>query len=372
MSEFQTYVEINLKNLVDNYLHIKGKVNVEVIPIVKADAYGHGSNPCVKALKEAGAKIFGVSSFYEASCIREEDKDIDILILGYIPDEKIEKVIKDKITPTVYNLNFAKALNEKAKALNKTVKIHIKVNTGMNRLGFQVMDNIGDVNIIKEISSLSNLEIQGLYTHFATSDEEDKTYAIAQYDKFKRLLENIKKEGISIPIIHMANSAAITDIDTSYFNGVRAGLLLYGIYPSSVFSKQESLYKPVMSFYSTISNIFTLEKGESISYGRTYTAKEEEKVGVVCVGYADGYNRGLSNKSEVLVGGKYLCPVIGNICMDMMMISLKNTKKVKVGDRVLLFGDKISVRDLAKMVGTIPYELLCLVNKRVKRVYKNQ
>ena len=366
MERFQTGVKINLDNLINNYRVIKNKVgDKKVIPVIKADAYGHGAEICAKVLMEEGADLFAVSSVYEAMCLREYGIDSDILILGYVPDRKINKILENNIIPAIYNLDFAKKLNEEALKNNTKARVHIKINTGMNRLGFKKHEIDSAFAVLKE---LKNLEFEGIFSHFATSDEVDKTYSKMQYEIFEYAIKKAKEYGFDIKIKHIANSAAITDLDEYYLDGVRAGIVLYGIYPSEI-KPEVNPYKPVMSFHTSISNIFTVEKGETIGYGRTFTADKKTRVALMCVGYADGYNRKLSNKGKVLVKGKYECNVIGNVCMDMTMLEIPMDTDINIGDSVEIFGENISVSDLAKICETIPYELLCCINKRVKREY---
>lgn len=366
MERFQTGVKINLDNLINNYRVIKNKVgDKKVIPVIKADAYGHGAEICAKVLMDEGADLFAVSSVYEAMCLRDYGIDANILILGYVPDRKINKILQNNIIPAIYNLDFAKKLNEEASKKGIKARVHIKINTGMNRLGFKKEEIDSAFAVLKE---LKNLEFEGIFSHFATSDEVDKTYSKMQYEIFEYAINKAEEYGFNIKIKHIANSAAITDLDEYYLDGVRAGIVLYGIYPSEI-KPEVNPYKPVMSFHTSISNIFTVEKGETIGYGRTYTADEKSRIAVMCVGYADGYNRKLSNKGKVLVDGKYECSVVGNVCMDMTMLKIPMDANIKIGDSVEIFGENISVVTLSDLCETIPYELLCCINKRVKREY---
>ncbi len=366
MERFQTGVKINLDNLINNYKVIKNKVgDKKVIPVIKADAYGHGAEICAKVLMDEGADLFAVSSVYEAMCLRDYGIDADILILGYVPDRKINKILQYNIIPAIYNLDFAKKLNEEASKKGIKARVHIKINTGMNRLGFKKEEIDSAFSVLKE---LKNLKFEGIFSHFATSDEVDKTYSKMQYEIFEYAINKAEEYGFNIKIKHIANSAAITDLDEYYLDGVRAGIVLYGIYPSEI-KPEVNPYKPVMSFHTSISNIFTVEKGETIGYGRTYTADEKSRIAVMCVGYADGYNRKLSNKGKVLVDGKYECSVVGNVCMDMTMLKIPMDANIKIGDSVEIFGENISVVTLSDLCETIPYELLCCINKRVKREY---
>jgi len=366
MEKFQSGVKVNLDNLINNYRAIKNKVNgKKVIPVIKADAYGHGAEVFAEILMKEGADLFAVSSIYEAMCLREYGITADILILGYVPDRKISKIIDNDITPAIYNLDFAVKLNEEAKKAGKKVKVHIKINTGMNRLGFK-KDELDEVFPV--LKGLDNLVKEGLFSHFATSDEVDKSYSNMQFETFKYAMAKAKEYDLGVQINHIANSAAITDLDECSLDAVRAGIVLYGVYPSEV-EPETNPYKPVMSFHTTITNIFCIDKGETVGYGRMFKANKETKVAVMCVGYADGYNRKLSNQGEVLINNKYKAKVIGNVCMDMTMIEIPKDSDIKIGDSVEIFGDNISISSLAKLCGTIPYELLCCINKRVKREY---
>ena len=366
MEKFQSGVKINIDNLISNYRNIKkSALDRQVIPVIKADAYGHGAEVAAKFLQKEGVSLFAVSSVYEAMRLRENGVDADILILGYIPDRKIDKVIANSITPAIYNMDFARVLDKKAKEHSVVQKVHVKINTGMNRLGFQS----GDFDdVFRELAKLQNLEVEGVFSHFATSDEADKTYSRRQYAIFEDALKAAEENGIDVKIRHIANSAAITDLPEYALDAVRAGLVLYGIYPSEV-EPEVNVYKPVMSFHSTITNIFHIEKGETVGYGRNFTADKRTKVAVMCIGYADGYNRKLSNRARVIIGGKYEARVIGNVCMDMTMLAVREDDDIHVGDSVELFGENIPITELSDICGTIPYELLCCINKRVKREY---
>ena len=366
MEKFQSGVKINIDNLINNYRHIKkSALDKQVIPVIKADAYGHGAEVFAKMLMKEGVDLFAVSSVYEAMRLRENGIDADILILGYVHDRKIDKIIDNDITPAVYNISFARELDRRAGAKNKIQKIHIKVNTGMNRLGFKKSEFR---SAFSELAGLRNLEVEGIFSHFATSDETDKTYSRQQFSIFEEALEEAKRQGLDIKIRHIANSAAITDLPEYSLDAVRAGLVLYGIYPSEV-KPEENFYRPVMSFHTTITNIFHIEKGETVGYGRNFTAEKRTKVAVMCIGYADGYNRKLSNRARVIIDGKYEARVIGNVCMDMTMLEINEEDDIHVGDSVELFGENIPITELSDICETIPYELLCCINKRVKREY---
>jgi len=369
------WVEINLDNLGHNIREIKKyiKSGTEVMAVIKADAYGHGALGMIDTLKAENINKFAVAVLSEAIEIRNKDKNIQIILLGYTPDANLEEVIKWNITPTIYSLRQAKVLDKLAKLHRKKIAVHIDVDTGMHRVGLPI--KYRTVEVIKEISEMNNLYLEGVYTHFAVADEVDKWYTIKQVEKFKYIIEELGKLGVEIPIKHVSNSAAILDLPEFNYDMVRVGLLMYGHYPSEVQEKDKVInLKPVMSLHSKIYHIRTLEKGESISYGLTYTVNRKSETGLIPIGYADGYSRGLSNKGRVIIKGKNaVAKVVGAICMDKFVVDVTDID-VDGGDEVILFGEdeynKVTTEEIANILGTISYEVLCNVSKRVPRVYK--
>jgi alanine racemase len=369
------WVEVNLDNLGHNMREIKKhiKPGTEVMAVVKADAYGHGALGVIDTLKAENINKFAVAVLSEAIEIRNSDKNIQIILLGYTPDANLEEVIKWDITPTIYSLRQAKVLDELARLHGKKIAVHINVDTGMHRVGLPI--KYRTVEVIKEISEMENLYLEGVYTHFAVADQADKWYTIKQVEEFKYIIDELEKLGIEIPIKHVSNSAAILDLPEFNYDMVRAGLLMYGHYPSEVQEKDKVIdLKQVMSLHSKIYHIRTLEKGESISYGLTYTVNRESRTGLIPIGYADGYSRGLSNKGKVIIKGKNaVAKVAGAICMDKFVVDITGLD-VDGGDEVILFGEdeynKVTPEDIANILGTISYEVLCNVSKRVPRVYK--
>ncbi len=369
------WVEVNLDNLGHNMREIKKhiKPGTEVMAVVKADAYGHGALGVIDTLKAENINKFAVAVLSEAIEIRNKDKEIQIILLGYTPDVNLEEVIKWDITPTIYSLRQAKVLDKLAKLHGKKIAVHINVDTGMHRVGLPI--KYRTVEVIKEISEMDNLYLEGVYTHFAVADEADKWYTIKQVEEFKYIIDELKKLGVEIPIKHVSNSAAILDLPEFNYDMVRAGLLMYGHYPSEVQEKDKVIdLKQVMSLHSKIYHIRTLEKGESISYGLTYTVNRESRTGLIPIGYADGYSRGLSNKAKVIIKGKNaVAKVAGAICMDKFVVDITGLD-VEGGDEVILFGEdeynRVTPEDIANILGTISYEVLCNVSKRVPRVYK--
>lgn len=362
------YARINLENLAWNYRSIKERAKDKtVICIVKADAYGHGAVQCAKKLEETGAEYFAVASLDEAKELREAGIKDPILILGYIPLDRVCESIAYDLTYTVYSLIFADELERCAAKENKQVNVHLKYNTGMNRLGFRDIDAL--VSAALHIRSQPHLKIEGLFSHYATADEADLAFTTAQHALFVQGLNKLRSLGFEIPMVHISNSAGIEVCDSELATAVRPGIILYGIHPSAEVEEHAALsLKPVMTFYSRIANIAKLEPGDSVSYGRKFTADKMTKTAVVCAGYADGYFRILSNKAQVLVRGQR-ANILGNICMDMFMIDVTDIAGVTVGDEVTLFGDGLPVTELSELAGTIPYELTCSVSKRVKRIY---
>jgi alanine racemase len=369
------WLEISLDNLRHNIRKIKKNIKpkTQVMAVIKADAYGHGSLGVIETLKKENINKFAVAVLSEAIEIRDIFKEIQIILLGYTPDANLDEVIRWEITPTIYSLRQAKVLNQLAKEYNKKVAIHIDIDTGMHRVGLPV--KYRSVEVIKEISEMENLYLEGVYTHFAVADEVDKWYTLKQIEKFKYIIDELKKLGVEIPIKHVSNSAAILDLPEFNYDMVRVGLLMYGHYPSEIQEKDKVIdLKQVMSLHSKIYHMRTLEKGESVSYGLTYTVNRESRTGLIPIGYADGYSRGLSNKGRVIIKGKnMIAKVAGVICMDKFVVDITGLD-IDGGDEVILFGEdeynKVTPEEIANILGTISYEVLCSVSKRVPRVYK--
>ena len=362
-----TWVEINLKNLKDNLLAIRNKVGLKakIIAVVKADGYGHGIES-IKTLQENQVDAMAVAFLDEALVLRQEGINVpQLMILGATQVDEIPFLVQYKIQPTIFNMDFAHALSDYCVHHHCQCDVHIKVDTGMGRLGF---DWDSATENIEYLITLSGLRIQGLFSHFATADEADQTYTKTQLGRFSQVVNGLKKKGINIPQIHFENSGAIMQFDQTMYNAIRPGIILYGLYPSDEVIKSALPLKPVMSFKTTITQIRDISIGETVGYGRKFMAKKPTRVGVMPVGYADGYTRLLSNiGTEVMIGGKR-ATIIGNICMDQSMVDLSDLPMVQLGDEVELFGENLPVEELATKLGTINYELICMVNKRVPRI----
>lgn len=363
-----TMAKINLDHLVHNYRVILSRTKAKtVMCVIKADAYGHGARSCMKALKEAGARFFAVSSVYEALDLHNDDPDIGVLILGYVGDEMIETAIQKGFRLCVYSLAFAEKVSLAAKKLGKSAKVHIKINTGMNRIGFS--PDAQGAEQIACVAMLEGLELEGIFSHFSSSDEDDKSYTELQFARFMHTRALLREKHIHFRMHHISNTSAAMYLPEYHLDCVRAGIALYGFDPKK--KDNPCGLKPVMEFHTRVVDVHVYDNPQPISYNRTYTAKPHAKIATLCVGYADGYNRLLSGKAGVMIHGKK-APVVGRVCMDMMMADVTGMD-VKVGDDVVLFGAYPTATELAALCATIDYELLCLVGKRVPRVYyKNE
>lgn len=366
----RTWCDVSLDNLKYNIDQIKSKVKngVKLCGIVKANAYGHGVEEIAKNLVEQGFDYLAVAFIDEAVELRLCGFDQPILILGNTPKDTASQVVEYNITASVYNIDTAKLLSQEAVKQNKKVKIHLKIDTGMGRIGF-VPDEQTVLDII-EVSKLPNIEIEGIFTHFACADCEDREMTLRQFDKFINLVRILEEKGIEISIKHCCNSAGIINYPEMHLDMVRAGIILYGMYPSDI--DYDIDLKPLMNFKTSVINVKTVKTGETISYGATFTAQSEMKIATIAVGYADGYSRLLSNCGRVLVNGQF-ANIVGRICMDQCMIDVTNVHNISIGDEVFLFGadenEKLPIEELAVKLGTINYELPCIINNRVPRCY---
>ena len=372
MLEYQRLMaEINLDAIAHNVKVIKSGLEekTKVLAIVKADGYGHGALEVSKVALYNGADWLGIATCDEGIDLRRNNIHVPILILGYTVENQMEKVIKYDLTQTVFSYEVADALSKAAVKMNKTALVHIKIDTGMGRIGFLPTDK--NIEEIEKIFNLPNLNVTGVFTHFATADEKDKTFTMEQYKGFKYVTDRLRQKGHKDIICHCANSGAILDMPELQMDMVRAGIILYGMYPSEEVGRTIAL-KPAMSLKTHISYVKEVEPNTSIGYGRKYYTDKVTRVATVPIGYADGYARCLSNKSRVIVNGEY-ANEIGNICMDQMMIDVTHIKDVKMGDEVVVLGCQdnkcVSAEELAKLEGTINYEVVCNVGKRVPRVY---
>ena len=365
------WAEIDLDAIAYNTRNIKKLIgDKDLIAVVKANCYGHGVIDIIPTLLENGVSRFAVAMISEALEIRDNKITAPVMILGFTPLYLGEELINNNIEQTVYDLDYAKELSKIALTLNKKAKIHIAIDTGMGRIGF--LPNEKSIDNIAEICSLEGIEVIGIFTHFSTSDEKDKEYSHEQFTKMLSVMDTLKKRGIDIPLKHVANSGAIIDLPDTYLDAVRAGIILYGYYPSDEIDKNNLALKPALTLKATITNVKTLEKDMYVSYGRTFKTSNETIVATIPVGYADGYLRKLAENGKVIIKGEF-APIIGRICMDQFMIDVTNIPDVKIGDEVILLGEKNGLKynadDMAKKLDTINYEVTCMLKSRLPRVY---
>lgn len=364
------WIEIDLDAVAQNVKNIKQLIGEkkELMAVVKGNAYGHDILEVSSVVLNNGATRLAVARLEEGIFLRKAGITVPVLILGLTLKQQAELLVSYNITPTVCEYEMIEKLSESAIKEDKVVKVHLKVDTGMGRIGIFSHDILG---FIKKIRALKNVEIEGIFTHFSVADEKDKTYTEKQFRKFMGVLNALEKEGIRIPIKHLGNSATLLDLPHMWLDLVRPGISIYGLYPSTEVQKTIKLI-PAHSFKTRIVFLKELSMGKSIGYGRTYTTNQRRtKVASLPLGYADGYNRLLSNQGEVLVRGSRF-PVIGRICMDQTMIDVTNLPQVEIGDEVVLWGrqgqEEITVEEIAEKIGTINYEIVHMPDK--KRVPK--
>jgi len=365
------WAEVDLDAIAMNMRNIKAATKAkEIFGIVKADAYGHGAVDVAPVLLENGATRLSVAVSTEGVELRKSGLTCQINVLGVTPPTLFGDLLEYDLQPVVFDYNYAKQLSEFAKGKNKTAKIHLKVDTGMGRIGF-LLTKESVLEAVK-ISKLPNIEIAGIFSHFSTSDEASKEYSNLQFEKYRWFISKLEEKGLFIPLKDIANSAAISDLPETHLDGVRPGMIIYGYYSSDEVKKDVIPIKPAMTLKANILHIKTLEAGQYIGYGRKFKTERKSIIGTLGVGYADGYTRMLSGKAKVIINGKF-APVVGNICMDQCMIDLTDMGDVKVGDEVILMGSqggiKFDADDIAACLGTIVNEVVCMPGKRVPRVY---
>jgi alanine racemase len=366
-----TYAEIDLKAIHHNLKQVRKQVgkHPHIMAVVKANAYGHGMLTVAKSiLEEKLASYLGVAIVEEGVTLRQNGINAPVLVLTAPPEPQLGLFVKYNFGATLCSISIARKLNRIAAASGKKAVVHVKVDTGMGRIGIAPKETIA---FIREVSALNNIEVAGIFTHFATADERNLSFARKQLLEFTELLRELDSAGIHIPIKHCANSGAILQLKESFLDMVRPGIMLYGYYPSRE-TRNSLLLKPAMSIRSRIEFMKTVEKGTSVSYGRRYYTSAKTNIASVSIGYADGISRRLTNKANVLVNGKKY-PVVGTICMDQLMINVGGRPACKVGDRVTLMGRdgtmEIPCWEISETLGTIPYEIFCSVSERVPRNY---
>ena len=367
------WAEINLSNADYNIKKIREKVgpDKEIIGVIKADGYGHGSVKMAEVLRENGVKTFAVATLQECIVLREAGAMEDIIMLGLTPDMYADTIVKYNITPVVNSAANAKAISDAAESHGVEVSGLVAIDTGMGRIGY-LTDDEEAISDIKKTEALPNFSIKGLFSHFATADAADKTFAKLQEERYNSFAKKLEEAGVNIPMKTFANSASIMEIPSVYFDAVRPGIILYGCYPSDEVDKNELSIKPVMSVKANIVHIKEVPEGFSCGYGRKFIAERPSVIGTIALGYADGYPRPYSSQAKVIVNGQF-APIAGNICMDQCMIDLTDVPNVKVGDEVIIMGsdgkNTILADDIANATGTINYEILCAFGQRLPKVY---
>lgn len=374
----RTWAEISLNAIEHNYNVIRNKVadDTKVCCVIKADGYGHGAVELSQVYEKLGADFFAVSNIDEGIEIRKSGSKLPIVILGYTPVSEAENLAEYDISQAVFSLEYAKELSEKCVEEDCICKMHIKVDSGMSRIGFMCQEFPRDEYSIEEICEaccLPNLEVEGLFTHFCVSDEdaEGREFTNKQYENFIHVRDSLKKRGVDISVVHCSNSGAIEDYPETCCDMVRAGIILYGLAPSSRLADRLDLV-PAMTLKTVVAFVKEVQKGATISYGRTFTADRKMKIATVPIGYADGFIRQNAKDGYMMVNGKK-AKIVGRICMDQTMLDVTDIEDVKTGDEVVVFGTgengEPTADSLAENTGTINYETVCLVGKRVPRIY---
>lgn len=370
----RTWAEIDVDALLHNFNTIRQSAPGRLAAVVKADAYGHGASFVAPVLQKAGADMFAVSNIEEAMELRRCGITRPVLILGYTPPEYVRELSEHDIIQTVYSLRYAKGLSEHAVAENRQLKCHIKIDSGMSRLGFDCRDDsLCGFDDILTVAKLPALNVCGAFTHFSSADStnpSDKDYTDGQYGRFCRACAKLEQAGIRIADKHCCNSAGLMLNSDKHLTMCRPGIIIYGLTPADGLTVPLDLI-PAMSFKSTVSLVKKLRKGDCVSYGRHFCANREMTVATVAAGYADGYPRLLSNKGQVLINGRR-ADILGNVCMDQMMVDVSGIENVHEGTEVTLFGRELPVEELAALCNTINYELICGVSRRVPRIYTSE
>ena len=371
----RVWAEVDLDAIWENMVHMKENIaeKTKILAVIKTDGYGHGGVPIAKMLEQLDFMFgYAAATYEEAHVLREAGVKKPILILGYTFPYCYEELIREEIRPAVYRRDTVEELVAAAAKVGQKAKVHIKVDTGMGRIGI-TPDEEG-LEFVRFLMGHPELEVEGIFTHFAKSDEEDKTSAYHQPELFQNFIDRIQTElGLTIPVKHCSNSAAILEMPQANMDMVRAGITTYGLYPSEEVSKDIVPLRAAMSLYSHIVYCKTIHAGQSVSYGGLFTAQKDTRVATIPVGYGDGYPRSLSGKGYVLIRGKK-APILGRVCMDQFMVDISEIPGVMEGDKVTLLGvdgtERITAEDLGELSGRFNYEFVCDLGKRIPRVYR--
>lgn len=372
IQEMPVWAEINLKAVARNMQEIRRVVSpgAEIMAVVKANAYGHGAVEVAQAVLANGARRLAVAKVDEGKELRAAGINVPILLLGYTPYSQFAEVIDLSLAQAVHTPEMAAVLDAAAARLGKRAAVHVKIDTGMGRLGLPCGETA--IKEVLRMARLPHLNVEGIFTHFATADSRDKSYALQQFNLFVSFLDGLRKAGLEIPLQHCANSAALIDLPQTHLNMVRPGIIIYGLYPSGEVRRSAISLQPAMTFKTRVAQVKKVPAHCPISYGATYRTPRPTVIATLPVGYADGYNRLLSSKGKVLIRGQR-AEVVGRVCMDQCMVDAGHLDGVRPGDEVVLFGRQgegvLPVEEVAEAIGTINYEVVCMVNSRVPRVY---
>ena len=374
----RTWAQIDLDAIIHNYWQVRNNISSKtmLMCVIKADAYGHGAVTLAKEYEKLGADWFAVSNLEEAAQLRNNNITKPILILGYTPTDMVYKLAKLNISQAVFSKEYAIDLSKKASKVGVNINVHLKIDTGMSRIGFVFTNKEKRSDSIEQlvnVCKLDNLKIEGIFTHFAVADEPGRNVITTneQIASFNAVCKALEVRGINLKIKHCSNSGGILNYPQANMDMVRAGIILYGLFPSSYAKNKLDLY-PAMSLKTVISQVKTVDVGSAVSYGGSFVTKRKTKIATVPIGYADGYLRVFSNKASMLVSGKR-ASVIGRVCMDQTMLDITDIENVQENTQVTVFGKdneaEVKVEELAELAHTVNYEILCLISKRIPRVY---
>ena len=367
------WAEINLQAISHNIKELKRIIapDVKLLVAVKADAYGHGLLPVAQTVLKNNADFLGVARLEEGINLRQAGISAPIIVLGYVSPARAGELINFDLIQTIFSLNCAKQFSRSAVARGKKIRVHLKIDTGMGRLGF--LPGTSVLAEILEISRLPGIALVGIFTHFASADSHDKAFAITQFNRFKSLLNQLENSGIKIPLRHAANSGAIIDLPQTHLDMVRAGISVYGLLPSKEVDQNKISLRPAMTLKTTIIHLKRVSSGFKVSYGSTWQTSGPALLATVSIGYADGYSRLLSNQGQMLVRGQR-APIVGRICMDLTILDVSHIPNIKIEDEVVVFGKQnnhlLSVDEVAKAANTINYEIISSLTARVPKIYR--
>jgi len=372
VSAYPVWAEIDLGAIAHNVKEIRRVAvpTAKVMAVVKANGYGHGAVEVSRTALANGAEWLGVARVAEGVALREAGIEAQVLILGYIHPEQFGEAVRHRLSQTVYTRDMARALADAAVREGVLARVHFKVDTGMGRIGWPA--GPGVVREILELARLPHLKVEGIFTHFAAADVADKTYTLEQFHKFMEVVDELRKNGLEFPLRHAANSAAVMELPETHLDLVRAGIIIYGLYPSDEVDRGRIDLRPAMSLKARVAYVKKALAGCKVSYGCTFTTGRPTVIATLPLGYADGYSRLLSSKGEALLHGRR-APVVGRVCMDQVMVDAGHIPGVRVGDDAVLIGrqgdEEISADEVASKLGTINYEVTCMISHRVPRVY---